>query len=68
MNALRKEMNFFRTNIHFGLCTTVPDYVSACCRIGVLGAACSLLPNWGFCAESLQGAACFWRWPPLVNL
>jgi hypothetical protein len=30
MNVLSKEMNVFRTtgNIHFGLCTTWPDYVS----------------------------------------
>jgi hypothetical protein len=25
MNVLSKEMNVFRTYIHFGLCTTLPD-------------------------------------------
>ena len=28
MNVLSKEMSVFRTNIHFGLCTTLPDHDS----------------------------------------
>ena len=31
MNVLSKEMNVFDTNMHFGLCTTSPDHVSAIC-------------------------------------
>ena len=30
MNVFTQQMNVFRTNIHFGLCTTSPDYVSVC--------------------------------------
>ena len=29
MTVLVNKMNVFRTNIHFGLCTTSPDHVSA---------------------------------------
>ena len=28
MTVLVNKMNVFRTNIHFGLCTTLPDHVS----------------------------------------
>jgi len=28
MTVLVNKMNVFRTNIHFGLCTTSPDHVS----------------------------------------
>ena len=29
MTVLVNKMNVFRTNIHFGLCTTLPDHVSS---------------------------------------